>query len=119
MNYKYVIAVVLVGAWLNYSGVGPSELLGIGSNFWKSFTGDFAAIFDGKANAIKGAQVYADSQVQTICGVVSETTDDAATSEIVSDVNASRCEAAKASQTIILDPEALKRYMEEHKGPAE
>jgi hypothetical protein len=119
MNYKFVISVVLVGVGLSYFGLGPSELLDRGGNFWKNFSSDFVAIFDGKANAVKGAQVYADKQAQTICGMVSEPVEDATTSEIVKDLNDARCEAAKASQTIILDPEALKRYMEEHKGAVE
>jgi hypothetical protein len=119
LNYKLIISVVLVGIVLNYFGVGPSELLNRGGNFWENFSSDFVAIFDGKPDAVKGAEVYADKQTETICGVVSETGDDAATNDIVRDINNSRCEAAKASQTIILDPEALKRHMEEHTRPVE
>lgn len=119
MNYKLIISVVLVGIGLHYAGVSPSEALDRGEFFWENFSNDFKAIFDGKPNAVKGAQVYADSQVQAICDAKPESSQDAATSEISRDINNTRCEAAKAAQVIILDPEALKQRMEEIKRPVE
>ncbi len=119
MNYKLVISVVLVGIGLNYAGASPSELLERGEFFWENFSSDFKAIFDGKPNAVKGAQVYADSQVHAVCDAVPEPAQDAATSEIARDINNTRCEAAKAAQVIILDPDALKQRMEEIKRPVE
>jgi hypothetical protein len=120
MRFKSMVSILLIGGVLVYLGIRPSDLMDQGNNFWRKFSGDFLAIFDGKApnRGAKEMEATAGGDAQANCVVEPGATDDesaALAREIVRD----RCEQAKRAKVIVLNPEELRKQLENRERQSE